>query len=91
MVLTTASTTVFFIIALPKSAQGRTAFVSGNFRIRQDGGYLVNDGAFSDYNSNCYILENLLRIAIMKKDGSAFSTENNIIVMVDGGFTISFL
>lgn len=89
--LTTASTTVFFIIALPKSAQGRTASVSGNFRIRQDGGYLVNDGAFSDYNSNCYILENLLRIAIMKKDGSAFSTENNIIVMVDGGFTISFL
>ncbi len=88
--LTTASTTVFFTIALPKSAQGRTASVSGNFRIRKDGGYLVNDGTFSDYNSNCYILENLLRIAIMKKDGSVFSTENNIIVMVDGGFTISF-
>lgn len=88
--LTALSTTIFFTIMLPKSAQGRTASVSGNFRIRKNGGYLVEGDSFSNYLVTTRVSGNLLAVDLKKKDSRKFSEENNIIIMVDGEFTISF-
>lgn len=88
--LTTSSTTVYFTVPLPRAADGREVSVSGNFRIRKNGGYLVEGDSFSNYLVTTRVSGNLLAVDLKKKDSGKFSEENNIIIMVDGSLALAF-
>ncbi len=83
-------TTVFFTIPLYKNAEERNINISGRFWIREGGSYLVDAGLIQDFSVNIIASGNLLAVDIKKQDSGKFTSKNNVVVMVSGGFTISF-
>lgn len=83
-------TTVFFTIPLCKNAEERNINISGRFWIREGGSYLVDAALIQDFSVNIIASGNLLAIDIKKQDSGKFTSKNNVVVMVSGGFTISF-